>query len=272
MYSGEFLQDRSIITLSGKEVKEFLQGLVTNDMSKIEQKKTIYALMLTPQGKFLYDFYIWENLDKIYIDCLLADRDQIIDKLNLYRLGQDIKVRASSYYSVLFVSSALPGFSDPRIPNRASRVYLSDDEKDSFIKEHDILLNIGEYKRFLCDHAIPDASHDMIKEKSFPLEYGMDEYNAISFAKGCYVGQELVARTKFRGTIRKKIFQITSLKHIHAVKGEEVICNEKSIGIFCSAYKDTGKVLLRHDYLAEFSSQEQKIDAKIGNLEVFIVI
>lgn len=271
MFSGVFLKDRALISLFGEGIKEFLQGILTNDINNLKDKGLLYSLMLTPQGKFLYDFFLWQKNDKVFIDCLSVDRDEIIQKLNLYKLGKDIEINPVEEYGVLFVSAVIPGFVDPRFPNHSSRIYLEKDKQSVFLEKQNISIVTDEYSKFLCDNVLPDASYDMIKGRSFPLEYGMDNYNAISFDKGCYVGQELVARTKYRGTIRKKIYGISLSDSIKIQKGEEVIAFGQSIGIFCSSYKGRGKALLRKDYVEELRVKSSPVEAVLANFKIEIL-
>lgn len=271
MIKGEILVDRSLISLVGKDAKEFLQGLLTNDIKKLDAGNIIYSLMLTPQGKFLYDFFIFQENETLLIDCSDEDREEVISKLNLYKLGQDIAIQKNDRYQVIFLPVNIPGKSDPRFPLQASRMYVLSDNLEDTLKSYGIMLG-EEYKAFLCSNIIPDASYDMIKTRSFPLEYGMDNYNAISYTKGCYVGQELIARTKYRGTIRKKLFKIEFSQNVSIEKGSEVVVDGKAVGIFCSAYKEIGKVLLREDVIKEWYPKAPRIEASIGDLKGQIII
>ena len=271
MFNASFLDDRVIISLVGGGVREFLQGLITNNIDNLDSSNLIYSLMLTPQGKFLYDFFIWEEQGRIFIDCLLDDREEIIQKLTLYKLGKDIEIKKHDQHSILCVSSAISSFVDPRFPGQTSRVYIENDKRDSYLSDHKISLVSNEYNKFLCKNTLPDASYDMIKGRSFPLEYGMDIYNAISFDKGCYVGQELVARTKYRGTIRKGIYKISLSDNMKLEKGEEVTVSGQSIGIFCSSYDTTGKALLRKDYVQELRIGSNPIEALVAGSVIKII-
>jgi len=262
MLKYDLLETRALITIKGEESLEFLQGILTNDILKVAQKKILYTLMLTPQGKFLYDFFIRETEDQLLLDCFKEDRDEIINKLNLYKLGKNIEIKAFDECNILFVPNhnkdllKKPGvFVDPRFPEIGMRCYIDKNQYAEFINDNKLTLEKHLYEEFLCNRSLPDASIDMIKTRSFPLEYGMEECNAISFDKGCYVGQELVARTKYRGTIRKEIFRITSDKTIIAEKGEDISVGDRKIGSFCSAYKKQGKALIRKDYYEEIAGE-----------------
>ena len=185
----------------------------------------------------------------------------------------NITINRENEYRVLFFSSVVVGKSDPRFPLAASRLYVAVDKIEATLKTYGAVLEDGEYESFLCNNTYPDASYDMIKGRSFPLEYGLDNYNAISFSKGCYVGQELIARTKYRGTIRKKLFRIESNHNIIEEKGSEVMVDGKPVGIFCSAYKKIGKVLLREDIILPESDPGIKaIYANTSNSKFQIII
>jgi len=196
------LENRAVIEITGSQTKQFLQGLITNDVSKIAEGEFMYAFMLTPQGRFLYDFFITEKRDKLLIDCQKSKVEDIIKKLNMYKLRAQVTILPTELQVYAAFSRIDQGFSaDPRNDKmgfRSLRASLSDSQPAPF----------HHYELKRIDLLIPDADIDFIPERSFPLEYGANELNAIDYQKGCYVGQELTARTHHRGTIRKKICKL----------------------------------------------------------------
>ncbi|MCH9753692.1 MAG: hypothetical protein K0T99_02185 [Alphaproteobacteria bacterium] len=239
----QILDNRSVLSISGKDKFDFLQGLITNDINALEEGKMLYALMLNPQGRFLYDFFITLQEENIFIDHESDFTKEITSKLNLYKLRSDVHIKdCSQEYQVVSSQGSLEALSyeDPRDERIGFRSYIS---TNSELKG-----GSSRYDELMYEYTIPDPHKDMIRERSFPLEYGLDKFNAISFEKGCYMGQENTARTKHRGTIRKKLVKFISEKEIQNIeKGEEVFSNSKKVGIFCSARGKVGKMLIRTD-------------------------
>lgn len=233
------LSDRALVEISGSDSRKLLQGLVTNDINKASNTQLIYAVMLNAQGRFLYDFFIFERDEKLLLDCLSSRRDEIIKKLNFYKLRAAVEIKKNDE---LFVAQNLAGygFIDPRHTNLGYRFYGTKSEIAALEKN---LLSEEAYHFLRIQNKIPESENDLTYEKSFILEFGFDELNAISYEKGCYVGQELTARTHYKGEIRKKIFhiKIPDLKNLPS-KGSEISCEGKSIGTILSAINHQGEL------------------------------
>lgn len=218
------LIDRAIIAISGPDRKKFLQGLLTNDVEKASTTNLIYTTMLNAQGRFLYDFFIFEINENLMLDCLATRRDEIIQKLSFYKLRAQVAIKKEETIKVIS-STDDKGFSDPRNAKLGYRFYSADDVDAS-------LLDSYHYQRISLK--IPESEHDLTYEKSFILEFGFDDLNAIDYNKGCYVGQELTARTHHRGEIRKKIFHV-KISTKCAEKNSEIYCEGKSVGLILSS-------------------------------------
>lgn len=248
----EILHDRVIITIAGDDVLGFLQGIVTCDVRQLSSGTALYGLMLTPQGKFLHDFFIVQINDVVYLDCDFMHVDELIKKLSLYKLRRNISFTPNDNLVVMYssqpLSSALISYQDPRLESLGYRSIVT---KGCEV-END---NAGAYLQLIYQYGVPLGYVDLIQEKSFPLEYGLDLYNAISFDKGCYIGQELTSRTKFRGVVRKALYRVTSAQSLeHIISGAEIYVAGVKIGVFCSAYRGIGKVLLNQEKLADCQS------------------
>lgn len=215
------LTDRAIIEISGSDRKKLLQGLITNNVEKASSN-LIYSAMLNSQGRFLYDFFIFEIDEKLMIDCALDRRDEIIKKLNFYKLRSQVEIKKNDDLKI-FYNQENKGFADPRNPKLGSRFY----QKDLFAEKSTA------YHFNRISLKIPESDHDLTYEKSFILEFGFDDLNAIDYNKGCYVGQELTARTHYRGEIRKKLFHVKLDTIIE--KNSEIYCEGKSVGIILSS-------------------------------------
>ena len=221
------LANRKVISVSGKDALSFLQGLVTNDMNNLSEDNIIYTLMLTPQGRFDYDFFITKNGDSILVDHEESFTSEIKSKFNIYKLRSEVVIEdLSDKYNVLQYSAEQGGaYKDPRHSALGYRKYTEHEVKGG-----------DSYDKKIYDLIIPEPHKDMIQGRSFPLEYGMDKLHAISFEKGCYMGQENTARTKHRGTVRKKLFGCLSDEDISSIAlGTEISHGDAKLGIFCSA-------------------------------------
>jgi len=194
------LPNRALIQLTGPDKCSFLQGLVTNDMARVSKDRPLYTALLTPQGKFFFDLFVFENEGEWLIDC---ERDRVLDlikRLSLYKLRSQISIHdLSDTYKVFGVSDHLEGIciQDPRLKELGYRLYTKGHlESDERYEKHRISLGV------------PDGSRDIPIDRGVILEYGLDELNAIDWDKGCYIGQELTARTRYRGLIRKRLLPV----------------------------------------------------------------
>ena len=176
---------------------DFLQALITNDLEKLSADKMVYACLLTPQGKFLHDFFCIWGKDFILLDCEGGDRAQdLFRRLNMYRLRKDVQISIednTEIYSIFGEAMGLPDPRDPEMGNRAlEKPDLPEKPFDTW-DEHRIKLGI------------PDGSRDLTPDKSTMDEGSMDQWNAIDYDKGCYIGQELTARMHYRGLGKRKL-------------------------------------------------------------------
>jgi folate-binding protein YgfZ len=272
------LEDRSILEITGADRKKFLQGLITNDINKATNGNLIYSAMLNAQGRFLYDFFIFEIDEKLMLDCFAPRRDEILKKLNFYKLRAQVEIKKNDELKIFqSFEDATSSFSDPRSPNLGHRIYSTDlrlrtcppsrcDESETADSRapHRSVLDIREkrsaanllftaiagrdggqvltpcalrlgYDLTRISLKIPESELDLTYEKSFILEFGFDDLNAIDYQKGCYVGQEITARTHYRGEIRKKIFHVRIIGETMVEKNSEITCEGKSVGIILSS-------------------------------------
>jgi folate-binding protein YgfZ len=207
-----FLQNRAVISLSGDDSVDFLQGLISNDARRLLEDKPVYAALLSPQGRFLHDFFLVPVQGKILIDVQADRAKDLFSRLKLYRLRSKVEIMMDEQFLVaalwegeLDLPLPLDGkiYQDPRllemgyrfVGTQAALKELASQNKYSLAEE-------GGYENFRLSMAVPDTK-DMIVEKSLLLECGFEELHGVDFSKGCYVGQEVTARSKFRGQVRK---------------------------------------------------------------------
>jgi folate-binding protein YgfZ len=240
-----FLPERSLIRLSGEETKTFLQGITTNDIEKLVPGNLQYSLHLTPQGKFLYDFFIFTSSD-YYIDILTSRKDEIIAALKHYRMRSKIEIiDVSDQYLVAqsFKEISTDGFcfEDPRSKEMGCRLY---------VPKLEAKMDHSEYDKKRLKLRLPEAETELESGKSMALEYHLDNFNAISFDKGCYVGQELMARTHFQGVVRKKLYIVSSDDSLPE-KGTDITLQGKKIGVLGEAYNNVALALIKTESLEE---------------------
>lgn len=239
--------DRKIIQISGPDRKNFLQGLITNDINSLQPKKPlIYSLMLTATGNFLYDFFISENNNQIYLDVDKNRAEEILKKLSLYKLSATIDLKISDNLTIIFLERKTTQFTyflDPRSEKLGFRAILDKNQIKEIANNPDFIQkDLNFYNKIRFDHKIPDHN-DLIVKKSIPAEYGFFDLNAINFEKGCYIGQEVMARIKYKGVIRKKIYLVEIIGNNSFEKNAEITCEDRKIGNILSSIKIDDQIL-----------------------------
>lgn len=248
------LPHRGVLEIQGEDKAVFLQGLISNDIYKVTPTHAIYATLLSPQGRFLYDFFICEREGSYFLEGEKDRLESLLKKLSLYKLRAkvsltlrpDLKVFAlwgENTASTLGLKeergSAKGGlFMDPRLSELGARCIGEVDAKDFQ------LVGPRDYDLHRLTLGVPEGGRDLIPEKAILLECGLDELNAISWTKGCYVGQELTARTKHRGLVRKRLFPV-KVEGQAPTEGAEILLNGERVGTMYTHVDATGLSLLR---------------------------
>ncbi|MGH6905257.1 MAG: YgfZ/GcvT domain-containing protein, partial [Geminicoccaceae bacterium] len=217
------LADRGVLALRGADVRPFLQGLISNDIERIRPDQASYAALLTPQGKFLFDFFIVQHGEDLLLETELARVGDLQRRLLMYRLRSKVEIEdvSDGFAVVALIGEGVaemldlperPGacrglehglaFVDPRLVRMGVRALLPAQDAASALAR----LRLDEapraaYERLRLSLGMPDGSRDLIVEKATLLESGFEELNGVDFGKGCFVGQELTARMKFRGLV-----------------------------------------------------------------------
>lgn len=251
------LPHRGVLEIQGEDKTPFLQGLISNDIHKVTPEHAIYATMLTPQGRFLYDFFIMEKDGSYFLDGEASRLADLVKKLNLYKLRSQVifTPRPDLKVYVLWGEDTLsslelqnePGnthagtFIDPRLVELGARIIA---EIPSYLGEP---ASPQEYDLYRIKLGIPEGGIDLIPEKSILLECGLDELNAISWTKGCYIGQELTTRTKFQGLVRKRLFPV-KIEGTAPDFGTEIVLDETPVGVMRSHADGYGIGLLRLEH------------------------
>jgi hypothetical protein len=225
------LEDRGVLALAGEDARAFLQGLVSNDVTKVTPARAVYAALLTPQGKFLHDFFVAELAGALLLEGEKVRLADLKRRLGLYKLRAKVTFDDRSEalaVAALFGEGALDAlalvndagaarafaggivFTDPRLSAAGARAIApKDDLRAAAARAGFTAADASAYDRARIALGLPDGCRDLEIEKAILLENGFDELNGIDWNKGCYMGQELTARTKYRGLVRKRLMPVT---------------------------------------------------------------
>ena len=247
----------SFLIIKGTDCLSFLQGLISNDIYITDLNRGIYSSLLSPQGKFMYDFFLVKFKDSILLECNKEIIEELKIKLNLYKLRSNVEIlvdkNMNSYLLQKNIKSKLNNinsceivyFDDPRFLNSNIKFYCSKNEFKKINK--DLLLKPAEKKEFenlRINNIVPDFFLDTKKNESLLLELRFDDLNGINWKKGCYIGQELTAITKYRANIKKKLFGLKISGHIDEIE-KKVFFEKKEIGLITSYNQNFGIAILK---------------------------
>ena len=267
------LEDRGVLYINGDDCTEFLQNLITNDLNKVSENNSCFASLLTPQGKYLFDFIIVKHKEGYLIDCEKKIINELFNKLNLYKLRSKVEILNLSNEFVVaaigkekfltfenakdIVGNTIkyrsdPIILDPRNSALGGRIIINLEKLYLSIKKLNLKSsNIKEYYDHSFDIGIPQIDTQKLQNKLFGIECNFEELNGLDFKKGCYVGQENTARIKLKDKKSKKLFPIKVLEGEIKIN-DEIRQNNK---IF-------GKVLIDRVYpfgLIKFKDSDIKI-------------
>ncbi len=307
------ISNRGVLSITGNDAKKFLQGLITNDIEQVTEEKAIYTALLTPQGKFLHDFFITERLGTLFLEVEKNRLEDLQKRLKIYKLKADVELDdVSDLYQIWafwgdqvekkFNLPLIPGnacieerdifYVDPRWPemgvrglfynttkSQNERVNLETQMTVSIPHPLSIASSPMLFQKFLAQgfqqvkfegydqkrlqQGLPDGSRDMMIERAIPLECGLDDLRAISWTKGCYMGQELTARTKHRGLVRKRYFPV-KFESTPPELGTKIMQGEEDVG---EIYSSNGTFALARLKL-EALMKEAPLSANHNSLSV----
>lgn len=257
------IKNNTLIVIEGDDKYKFIQGIISNDIELLKKKKSIYGSILSPQGRFIHDFFITKWNNNFILECSRLDSDEILKKFNLYKLKSDVKFKIETNFKIFLINfssletvdssvrSKLLNFSDPRFNNELTRVYIDEKYSLKFIKYFNSL-NEQEFFDFRLKKTIPNFNDDAKKNKSLLLEMRFDELNGISWEKGCYMGQEITARMKYRNIVKKKIYSVSI--NFKTRLDKKIFSKNKQIGELFSHNKIFGIAYINTDF--DFSEND----------------
>ncbi len=253
------LPHRSVISVAGADRVEFLQGLISNDTRKVAPEHAIWAALLTPQGRFLNDMFVADaGQDTFYLETERERAPALAKKLKMYTLRSKVTVEdlgatleiAAAFGDEASKALGIDGavsFADPRLAALGVRVAAPAGQAAQLLSARGFSeAPLAAYDALRLRLGIPDGSRDLPVEKALLLENGFDELNGVDWKKGCYMGQELTARTKYRALIRKRLFPV-KVEGALPESGTVVQRDGEDVGELRSGTGDRALAMLRLD-------------------------
>lgn len=196
------LPARAVLAVTGEDRVAFLQGLVSNDVALAEPGRWVWAALLTPQGKWLADFFIGVDGERLLLDVEAAQAAMLVQRLQRYRLRARVAVEPTGLGVVAGWGEAMPegAGADPRAAEAGWRLVTAEPSSG--------VAGVAAWDRMRLGLGLPDGSRDMEAEKTTLLEANFDALHGVSWSKGCYMGQELTARTKYRGLLKRRMVPV----------------------------------------------------------------
>ncbi|MDX9860381.1 MAG: folate-binding protein [Rhodospirillales bacterium] len=264
------LDNRGLLAVRGEDARAFLQGLISNDIRRATDDRAIHAAFLTAQGKFLHEFFVVSLGDAVMLDCEAERAADLARRLSLYRLRSKVVIeqRSADYVVVAVIGNeagsafqlkgeagaagAFAGgvvYRDPRLSAAGVRAILPREGGEEALRRMDFAeTSFAEYDGHRLSLGLPDGSRDMVVEKTILLEAGFDELNGVDWHKGCFLGQELTARTKYRGLIKRRLLPVRFDGPAPA-PGTPIHLDGRAVGEMRSAASGVGLALLRLESL-----------------------
>lgn len=279
--SAHIAKRRGVLRIAGEDRVAFLQGLVTNDVAKAAAGEAVYAALLTAQGRFLHDFFIVPQADALLIDCEAERRADLIRRLTMYRLRAKVTIEdrtASLAVVLVWGGDALPALSlpaepgamsagesgpifvDPRLPSLGVRAILAGDAAGWITKHKFQITEELEYDRHRIALGVPDGSRDLPVERALLMENNIDDLHGIDWNKGCYIGQEVTARMRYRSLIRKRLLPVAIDGPVPDF-GAPITLAGAEAGEMRSAVPGLGLALLRQEALDKIGAGRELVSA-----------
>lgn len=237
---GERHDRRTVLALGGSERLDFLQGIVTNDLAGLSEG-LIYTALLTPQGKYLADFFVKDDGDRLLVDVATPLAADLFKRLKMYKLRADVTLDETGLHAIRGLGPAPEGaLPDPRHPALGWRLYSETPGGKP----------VTDWEALRVAHCIPESGVELIPNDTFILEAGFERLHGVDFRKGCYVGQEVTARMKHK-TVLKKGLATVAISGEAPAPGTEITHAGKVAGTLYTVAGDSGIAYLRFDRAGE---------------------
>jgi len=281
------LQNRGLLGVSGDDATDFLQGLVSNDVTRVSPDRALYSALLSPQGKFLHDFFIFQIDGGLLIDCEADRLDDLKRKLTMYKLRSKVDLidRSEDFCVAALIGDDVADaleldvreglakdflggvvFIDPRLAAIGGRAVIPQSEAQASLDKAGFPAgSLDEYETARLHLGLPDGSRDMIVDKAILLENGFNELNGVDWDKGCYMGQELTARTHYRGLVKKRLMPV----HVDGPlpsPGTPLMLGDKQAGEMRSGLGDQGLAMVRLEQFESIMESGEALSADGAHL------
>lgn len=243
------LTNRSVLHIAGEESRAFLQGLVTQNVLHVAEGEAVFAALLSPQGKILFDFFLAPRADGFFIDCDATAAAALLKRLALYRLRARIALEERPELAVSIGGSEAfeASYADPRLGALPVRSIIArNDSAPAADEAYDAARVAG---------GVPEFGRDFASDEVFLMDVNYDALNAVSYAKGCFIGQEVTSRMKRKGEVRKRTL-IARHDGPPLTKGAAVTADDVAIGEILSGREGASLALIRIDRLADARRQD----------------
>lgn len=272
------LGERAVVGADGPEVRKLLQGLVSNDLDDLAPDRPLYAALLTPQGKYLFDFLMVDRGEGLWLDAEAARIDDLVRRLLLYRLrAQAAFVRRDdlAVYALFGEGTTLPplpetvaGFVDPRLPALGVRLVGPPELVEPMLADAFESASEAAYDAHRLALGVPNGSRDLTPDKALLLESGFVELNGVVFDKGCFVGQELTARMRYRATVRKRLLPVRLSADVEP--GTPVLAGAVEVGDLHSVRNGAGLALIRLERWRQAQTDGVPLQAGAATVEPWV--
>ena len=237
-------KNRAILTLEGKDKIDFLQALTTNNIENIPKEDIVYTAILSPQGKYLFDFFVFSLSDnEIFIDIHKSRAYAIKEFLEFYKLASDVIISDRSCQIIISsVKEAIHSFADPRKKILGWRCY--DFNKELKIQDQ----GFDDFQIARLKNLVPETGVELIPEKSYILELNFEKIQGVDFKKGCYIGQEVTARMKHKATLKNRLYCGYLRNSPKNTDDRKVYSNDKVVGDLYSIFNNYCLIKIKEDF------------------------
>jgi tRNA-modifying protein YgfZ len=264
------LPDRGVVRVDGNDAEKLLQGLVTSDVELGTSRRSVFAALLSPQGKILFDFFIARHGGSYLIDTAADKTADLVKRLSMYRLRARVDIEDASDKFVVQAdwhyapppehAVEMSQMFDPRLPELGLRTLWGPGVASRLTEEaHEANATAADYHAHRISLGVPEGGKDYVFGDTFPHEANMDLLNGVSFSKGCFVGQEVVSRMQHRGTARKRVVIVEGDKSLET--GVAITAGQATIGTIGSVAGHRGLALVRLDRVEEMQRKGEPITA-----------
>lgn len=238
----------SLLEIRGKDAQNFLQALITADVEAILENHFYPAALLTPQGKIIFDFLLTTHNSSFYLAINKQYKDDFLQRLTMYKLRSDVEIIEHDSEHIIISSQQNYGFYDSRFASlNLQHIYKT--LHPAYIKLNESDYPVADFDELRINYRIAIMGPDFLPNTIYPHNINYDLLHGVSFTKGCYIGQEIVARMQHRASVKKRLFIIAAKEAI--ITGETILADEKPIGIIATAKGAKALAILRLDHLEQ---------------------